>query len=534
MSNIKTITPNPPADFTPTMGDYVQLSPFRYWCQKVLPLVYDDSLSYYELLCKVVDYLNKAMEDIETLHGDVNSLLEAYKELQDYVNNYFSSLDVQEEINNKLDELVNSGRLNVLLNTFIPYVTPEMFGAKGDGITDDTVALNNMLNEIKNSFYKVIGKGRYLITQSLTFTGNFCVELNELIFNNTTDSCVILDNVKRSKLLIKSISGNGFTPIDIKGVYNHQAGVVLKNSSYNDICINNITNMLCGFILYSNGTSGEDGTYYNTIYGYSVNTYNVIHIISENGAVNGNTFRNILHFINSTYVRSVKSYYIINDTNNDYKNNHNIFLDIKIEQDFEDVIGYYLACVEKTTNFYVRVARIEMLSTPNISDLIIVDSNTADLRVDIMSSWLNNRENLLSTGTRNVVNTYNQNYVNYLKPIVYNDESFKLSDSFSKIEGAINELYVAHYKRNREIKIQGSIKTNTTITQNVNTILGTANVKPAVIGTGIIYEIGSSDPSILTPCGIIRQVEDSYNIYVKTNKQFSASSYLFIDITLRY
>ena len=28
------------------------LSPFRLWCQKVLPLVYDDSLSYYELLFK--------------------------------------------------------------------------------------------------------------------------------------------------------------------------------------------------------------------------------------------------------------------------------------------------------------------------------------------------------------------------------------------------------------------------------------------------------------------------------------------------
>ena len=34
------------------------LKTFNFWCQKVLPLVYDDSLSYYELLCKVVDYIN--------------------------------------------------------------------------------------------------------------------------------------------------------------------------------------------------------------------------------------------------------------------------------------------------------------------------------------------------------------------------------------------------------------------------------------------------------------------------------------------
>ena len=49
--------------------------PFRFWCQKVLPAVYDDSLSYYELLCKVVEYLNTTMHDVV--------------ELEDYVTNYF-------------------------------------------------------------------------------------------------------------------------------------------------------------------------------------------------------------------------------------------------------------------------------------------------------------------------------------------------------------------------------------------------------------------------------------------------------------
>lgn len=45
----------------------------EFWCQKVLPLVYDDSLSFYEVLCKlksklneVIDTLNKQGEYIET------------------------------------------------------------------------------------------------------------------------------------------------------------------------------------------------------------------------------------------------------------------------------------------------------------------------------------------------------------------------------------------------------------------------------------------------------------------------------------
>ena len=119
MTNVRSITPLPPANFTPEMGNFKTLKPFRYWCQKVLPLVYDDSLSYYELLCKVIDYLNKTMEDVETLHGDITDLHKAYTQLQEYVNNYFSTLDMQEEINKKLDEMASNGELANLMGKYM-------------------------------------------------------------------------------------------------------------------------------------------------------------------------------------------------------------------------------------------------------------------------------------------------------------------------------------------------------------------------------------------------------------------------------
>ena len=37
------------------------LKPFNFWCQKVLPLVYDKTLGYYETLCKVVAKLNEVV-----------------------------------------------------------------------------------------------------------------------------------------------------------------------------------------------------------------------------------------------------------------------------------------------------------------------------------------------------------------------------------------------------------------------------------------------------------------------------------------
>ena len=121
-----------PANFTPTLGNYTDLQPFRFWCQKVLPLVYDDSLSYYELLCKVVDYLNKPMEDVGVLEGDVTGLHEAYKMLQGYVNDYFSTLDVQEEINNKLDAMASNGTLGEILKNVITVNQPVLVNTKED------------------------------------------------------------------------------------------------------------------------------------------------------------------------------------------------------------------------------------------------------------------------------------------------------------------------------------------------------------------------------------------------------------------
>ena len=49
---------------------------FRFWCQKVLPLVYDNSLSYYEVLCKVVKYLNGLIDDVNKIPEYIDGKIE--------------------------------------------------------------------------------------------------------------------------------------------------------------------------------------------------------------------------------------------------------------------------------------------------------------------------------------------------------------------------------------------------------------------------------------------------------------------------
>lgn len=86
-----------------------KVKPFRYWCQTVLPTVYDDSLSYYELLCKVIFHLNE-MGDI------INQTNNNFAELKNYVENYFNNTDFQNMVNEKLDEMAESGVLDSLIN----------------------------------------------------------------------------------------------------------------------------------------------------------------------------------------------------------------------------------------------------------------------------------------------------------------------------------------------------------------------------------------------------------------------------------
>lgn len=64
---------------------------FRFWCQKVLPAVYDDSLSYYELLCKVVEYLNDAIDELNVHSDAITELQEIITQIQEEFDDFKDS-----------------------------------------------------------------------------------------------------------------------------------------------------------------------------------------------------------------------------------------------------------------------------------------------------------------------------------------------------------------------------------------------------------------------------------------------------------
>lgn len=88
---------------------------FKFWCQKILPLVYDDSMSYYEVLCKVAYKLNELINGYGSLQEAItanNDMLES-KWTQDIseavtpVSNNVSSLQ------NQFNNYVSSNNSNI-------------------------------------------------------------------------------------------------------------------------------------------------------------------------------------------------------------------------------------------------------------------------------------------------------------------------------------------------------------------------------------------------------------------------------------
>ena len=98
----------------------ITLPPFKAFLASNIPSVYDNTLTYYEELVKLIAYLEKeVVPAINKTAAEVDGVLEAFQQLKDYVDHYFENLDVQEEINNKLDEMAEGGQLQAIIAQFL-------------------------------------------------------------------------------------------------------------------------------------------------------------------------------------------------------------------------------------------------------------------------------------------------------------------------------------------------------------------------------------------------------------------------------
>lgn len=131
------------------IGSFTEVKPLYYWVQHILPLVYDDSLSYTELLDKVTKILNELVEN--------NNLLPDY--IMQLIKEYISSGEIEKVLSEVL--------ANYMLNVKFPPkgLTP----AVGDGSADDTEAIQGCIDyAYQNGGMAVYFPSGAYLTQPLT------------------------------------------------------------------------------------------------------------------------------------------------------------------------------------------------------------------------------------------------------------------------------------------------------------------------------------------------------------------------------
>lgn len=144
---------------------YTNLTPFKWFVLENFPFIEADfdALTNWQLFCKLGKEMNKIINSVNASGEQVETLTNAFNNLQNFVNNYFNNLDIQEEVNIKLDQMAQSGELTELLTAYLNLKCIYGFNtvedmSKATNLVDGSFCKTygrNTLNDGFGQFYKV-------------------------------------------------------------------------------------------------------------------------------------------------------------------------------------------------------------------------------------------------------------------------------------------------------------------------------------------------------------------------------------------
>lgn len=131
----------------PNQKDYKNLTPFDLALIQRFPFIEEDfdAINLYGIISKIKDYLNQLIANEQIVTENQKNVYNSFVDLHNYVEDYFTNLDVQEEINNKLDEMAQNGVLSEIIKFQNNKLIPEYVMTRYMKCTDDYITPNNLL-----------------------------------------------------------------------------------------------------------------------------------------------------------------------------------------------------------------------------------------------------------------------------------------------------------------------------------------------------------------------------------------------------
>lgn len=163
-------------------GQGVFMPPFKSWLASNIPAVYDNTMTYYEELCALIKYLEtQVVPALNHNAAAVTTISKALEQLKQYVDDYFKNLDVQEEINNKLDEMAGDGTLEEIMGAYLNSNAVWGFNTVADMIVAENLIDGSYaqttgyatMNDGNGAWYKIRE-----ITNDDVIDGNFIIEMS--------------------------------------------------------------------------------------------------------------------------------------------------------------------------------------------------------------------------------------------------------------------------------------------------------------------------------------------------------------------
>ena len=206
----------------------------------MIPTSYKVSLTYEEQIIAIGHYLEETV--IPALNNNAEAVAELqnlFIELKNYVNNYFDNLDVQAEINNKLDNMAQSGELAELIHKLDDFSNSNKINTGNNLLTNDSLWLTHdgWTGDATNGFVHTVGE-----TGDLEYNYNFEGDKTYLLEftvttsipsgqdNNSNDFTVVIGNTEP----IITYRGGGSMNYKIALKPTNQGSLKFKCVSHND------------------------------------------------------------------------------------------------------------------------------------------------------------------------------------------------------------------------------------------------------------------------------------------------------------
>lgn len=242
---------------------------FTNYIFKAIPLAFDESMSYYETLCGLLSYLQNVI--IPTVNNNAEAVAELqnlYIQLHDYVENYLNDLNLQDEVNNKLDQMVKDGTFERILSKYIDENIDRTFTTvdimKNEDLQDKMKVKTLGYNEINDKggceyyitqnkpekgYYETLNNGNYallIIKEEMnikSFNDNLINGIkycNTLYLNENEYFITINDTIEKNN--INLIGNNSIinTTSNVDFLFNFNNSVI-KNIKFNETNINDKT-----------------------------------------------------------------------------------------------------------------------------------------------------------------------------------------------------------------------------------------------------------------------------------------------------